>query len=144
MSVNPPGRRRARMVGAAVLVAAGATFFPAAGTSAYADVQVSTEHVTGSDGKDYSVTNHLVPQYAAKSTSRKEWLLVWAGDENIADTIVPDVKNLPGTLGGGLTKVRNALPEGYRTAFFSGGDPEWDEQQTRRDRPGRDLRRTDP
>jgi hypothetical protein len=98
------------MVGAAVLVAAGATFFPAAGTSAYADVQVSTEHVTGSDGKDYSVTNHLVPQFAAKSSSRKEWLLVWAGDENIADTIVPDIKNLPGTLGGGLTKVRNALP----------------------------------
>ncbi len=110
MFVNSPGRRRARVVGAAVVLAAAAIVFPAVGTSAYADVQVSTEHVAGSDGKDYSVTNHLVPQYAAKANTRKEWLLVWAGDENIADTLVPDIKNLPGTLGGGLTKVRNALP----------------------------------
>lgn len=110
MSVISPGRRRTRVVAAAVTVAVAATFFPAAGTSAYADVQVTTEHVTGADGKDYSVTNHLVPQYIAKSSGRKEWLLVWAGDENIADTLVPDIKNLPGTLGGGLTKVRNALP----------------------------------
>lgn len=44
------------------------------------------------------------------SGQRKEWLLVWAGDENIADTVVKDVKNLPGSIEGGLDKVKNSLP----------------------------------
>lgn len=35
---------------------------------------------------------------------------MWAGDENVADTAVRDVKNLPGTIGGGLNNVKNALP----------------------------------
>jgi hypothetical protein len=110
MSVTSPGRRKAKVVGVAVAVAAAAVLFPAAGTSAYADVRVSTQHVTGSDGKDYTVTNHLVPRYAPKSGGRHEWLLVWAGDENIADTLVSDIKNLPGSLGNPLGKLRNALP----------------------------------
>lgn len=36
--------------------------------------------------------------------------MVWAGDENVADTVVPDVKNLPGSLANTTEKVRNALP----------------------------------
>jgi hypothetical protein len=96
---------------AAVLLAVGAVTLPV--QDAYADVEVSTQSVKGADGKDYTVTNHLVKSALEKSQSdgkRKEWLLVWAGDENIADTVVPDVRNLPGSLGGGLGKASNALP----------------------------------
>ncbi|AHH99720.1 hypothetical protein [Kutzneria albida] len=110
MPLKSLGGRRVRTGAAAVLVAAAAVTFPIAGTSAYADVQVSTQHVAGADGKDYTVTNHLVGNYAARQEQRKEWLLVWAGDENIADTAVSDIKNLPGTVGGVVNKLPGALP----------------------------------
>jgi hypothetical protein len=96
---------------AAVLLAVGAVTLPV--QDAYADVEVSTQSIKGADGKDYTVTNHVVKSALEKSQSdgkRKEWLLVWAGDENIADTAVPDVRNLPGSLTGGLGKVTNAAP----------------------------------
>ncbi|CAM05093.1 hypothetical protein [Saccharopolyspora erythraea] len=103
-----PGRRRAVL---AVLVALGAVTLPVASSDAYAGVQVSTHRVQGADGKEYSVTNHLVGRALSNASGqRKEWLLVWAGDENIADTAVKDVKDLPGSLGGGLDKARDALP----------------------------------
>ena len=93
------------VLSAGLLGASGAT------TAAYADVQVLESAVTAVDGKRYWVRNHLVPDLATKSDGeRKKWLLVWAGDENIADTVVKDVKNLPGTIAGGLNKVKNALP----------------------------------
>ncbi|WP_051897815.1 hypothetical protein [Sciscionella sediminilitoris] len=98
---------------AAAVVGTGLAAFP--GTQpAEAAVQVSTEHAKAADGRDYWVKNHLVPgNLAAKADTggkRKEWLLVWAGDENVADTAVKDIKGLPGSLGGGLDKVKNALP----------------------------------
>ncbi|TCP47892.1 hypothetical protein EV191_11197 [Tamaricihabitans halophyticus] len=82
---------------------------------AYADVQVRTDTTQGADGKEYWVENHLVGNAGSaradgSDTGRKKWLLVWAGDENIADTAVDDVQNLPGSLGGGLDKVKDALP----------------------------------
>jgi hypothetical protein len=101
---------------AAAAVAIGLVTFPTGQASAYADVQVNTQHVTGADGKDYWVQNHLVTsdlkQESAQGSgsSRKEWLLVWAGDENVADTAVGDVSGLPGSLSGGVGKVTNALP----------------------------------
>ncbi|MEU6131091.1 hypothetical protein ABZ805_18125 [Saccharopolyspora sp. NPDC047091] len=97
---------------AAALLAVGAITLPVGGTDAYADVQVTTQQVPGADGKNYTVTNHVVSRTATKAADgkRKEWLLVWAGDENIADTAVKDVKGLPGSLGDGLGKVKNALP----------------------------------
>lgn len=89
--------------------------FAAGERDAYADVQQLVSSVTGADGKNYTITNNLrtglVDQNAA---TRKEWLLVWAGDENVADTAVATVKGLPGSLSVDLDKlgqdVVNALP----------------------------------
>ncbi|MEV7039544.1 hypothetical protein [Amycolatopsis sp. NPDC051061] len=111
-----PGRWRKVVTGAAALaLAAGAVTYTGSSTGAYADVQTVTDAKTASDGKQYWVQNHLVTkdlsaQSRSASGTPKKWLLVWAGDENIADTLVKDVKNLPGTLGGGLNKLKNALP----------------------------------
>ena len=111
----PPRWRKALTVAGAVALAIGAVTYTGSSTSAYADVQVVTDAKTASDGKQYWVQNHLVGKdLAAQARSAdgtpKKWLLVWAGDENVADTAVKDVKNLPGSLGGGLGKVKNALP----------------------------------
>jgi hypothetical protein len=115
---------------AVVAVAAGLTVIP--GTdSANASVLSDRSNVKGSDGKDYWVENHLVSKdidasRAALHGRRPEYLIVWAGDSNVADTVVPDVKNLPGSitgdkpgsllgnlpgaLGNTVDKVRNSLP----------------------------------
>lgn len=106
-------RWRKTLAGAAVAVlAAGVVTASGDNSPAYADVQTFVDSKTASDGKQYWVKNHLTPQAQTRSGSgeRKKWLLVWAGDENIADTIVKDLKNLPGSLTGGLGKVTNALP----------------------------------
>ncbi|MER6988663.1 selenium-binding family protein [Saccharopolyspora hirsuta] len=103
-------RRLSTGLGAALL-AVGAVTLPV--QDAYADVEVSTQSIKGADGKDYTVTNHLVKSALQKSQSdgkRKEWLLVWAGDENIADTAVPKVRDLPGSLTGGIDDVADSLP----------------------------------
>jgi hypothetical protein len=111
--MTPPSRWRKYLIGlAAAFVAAGVVTSPVAQPDASAGVQVNNQHVKGADGKDYWVQNHL-EQSAAKAASgggRKEYLLVWAGDENVADTAVKDAKGLPGSLGGALDKAKNALP----------------------------------
>ncbi|MFD0811436.1 hypothetical protein ACFQ05_15865 [Amycolatopsis umgeniensis] len=98
----------------AAVLAVGMVTYTGSTTSAYADVQVVKDAKKAADGKEYWVQNHLVSKDVAASRSadgqRKKWLLVWAGDENIADTLVKDIKNLPGSLGGGLNKIKNALP----------------------------------
>ncbi|MEV5299004.1 hypothetical protein [Amycolatopsis methanolica] len=114
MRLKSPSWRKILTGTAAVALAAGAVTYTGT-SSAYADVQVVTDSKTGADGKQYWVENHLVGGDVNKIRSenngqRKEWLLVWAGDENIADTVVKDVKNLPGTISGGLNKAKNALP----------------------------------
>ncbi|HVW41465.1 MAG TPA: hypothetical protein VHC18_08960 [Amycolatopsis sp.] len=111
MRLKSPRWRKPLIGTVALALAAGAVTYTGATTSAYADVQVVTDAKTAADGKQYWVQNHLVSKdIDARSGQRKEWLLVWAGDENAADTAVKDVKNLPGTVGGGLNKVKNALP----------------------------------
>ncbi len=117
MSLYALGRTRLLTVGAATLLAIGVVTLPVGSTRAYGDVQVSTDHVQGSDGKDYSVTNHLVSGDVTKAAgSRKEWLLVWAGDENVADTAVADARGVLGSvtggLGGGLGGVLGGLGDG--------------------------------
>ncbi|EWC61165.1 hypothetical protein UO65_3531 [Actinokineospora spheciospongiae] len=96
------------------VLAVGAVTYSGENSAAYADVQTTTASLVASDGKSYWVKNHLVGDAANRSAAaegkRKEWLLVWAGDENIADTLVKDLKNLPGSLAGGLSKITNALP----------------------------------
>ncbi|MDT7785944.1 MAG: hypothetical protein QOF58_4363 [Pseudonocardiales bacterium] len=104
-------RWRKTLAGAAVAVlAAGVVTASGDNSPAYADVQTVVNSKTASDGKQYWVKNHLTQEAQTLSAGRKKWLLVWAGDENIADTLVKDLKNLPGSLTGGLGKVTNALP----------------------------------
>ena len=106
------GLARKGTVAAAALLALGTAAMPPGDSPALADVQVNTDHTKGTDGKDYSVTNHLVNKNLQQSSNgqRKEWLLVWAGDENVADTAVPDVHNLPGSLRDPVKKAKDALP----------------------------------
>ncbi|WP_194283010.1 hypothetical protein [Saccharothrix syringae] len=113
MLSNSPRRRKVLTSTVAAVLAVGAVTYTGGSTAAYADVRTTTDSRTASDGKQYWVKNHLVTgavERAAEPGQRKKWLLVWAGDENIADTLVKDVKNLPGSLTGGLGKVVNALP----------------------------------
>jgi hypothetical protein len=116
MSLLSPTRRKVAIGVAAGAVAVGAVVVPNAQSGAYADVQVSTQSAKGADGKNYTVTNHLVPSMVNQSKQskqggkRKEWLLVWAGDENAADTVTGDIKGLPGTIDSGINKARNAAP----------------------------------
>lgn len=112
MSILPTRRRRTAVLGAAALLAAASASLPTTHPDADADVQVNTNHAKGTDGKDYTVTNHVVNKFAQQGPDGKpkEYLLVWAGDENVADTAVPDVKKLPGSLQDPVKKAKNALP----------------------------------
>ncbi|MDT7633551.1 MAG: hypothetical protein QOI50_5481 [Pseudonocardiales bacterium] len=110
-------RRKTALAGLAVLaVAGGLTVLPHPG-DAYADVHPSRSSITGADGKDYWVENHLVSgaiatQHKAlqSKAKRPEYLIVWAGDSNIADTAVSQIKHLPGSLADPIQTVKNALP----------------------------------
>jgi hypothetical protein len=112
-----PRRRRTLLIGLAVVgVAAGLTVLPHA-ADAYADIQPTRSTIKGADGKDYWVENHLVTsavtashRAVANQGRKPEYLVVWAGDSNVADTVVGDIKNLPGSLANTVDKVKNALP----------------------------------
>ncbi|GAY07414.1 selenium-binding family protein [Pseudonocardia sp. N23] len=110
-------RRKLLLGGLAVAVVGGVVAVPATSDTAYADIQAVRSSLTGADGKDYWVENHVdtdavdsTREALADEGKRPEYLVVWAGDENVADTVVPDVKNLPGSLANTTEKVRNALP----------------------------------
>ncbi|HEY2204921.1 MAG TPA: hypothetical protein VGH99_10675 [Pseudonocardia sp.] len=112
-------RRRTALAGVAVLaVAGGLMVLPHSSGTAYADVQPTRSTIKGTDGKDYWVENHLVPgdvteQHKALESKgkRPEYLIVWAGDENVGDTAVNTIHKLPGSLlKDTVDKVRNALP----------------------------------
>ncbi|WP_234027771.1 selenium-binding family protein [Pseudonocardia dioxanivorans] len=112
-----PLRRKLLLGGLALAVVAGVVAIPATSDTAYADIQAVRSSIIGSDGKDYWVENHVDTaavdasrEALADQGKRPEYLIVWAGDENVADTAVPDVKNLPGSLANTTEKVRNALP----------------------------------
>lgn len=85
--------------GLVAVVIGAAAAVPGAALPAQADIAVIPSTVVGSDGKSYSVTNHVVRAEAARSAAfagRREWLVVWAGDENIADTVVRDTGDILG------------------------------------------------
>jgi hypothetical protein len=69
-------------------------------------VQISTSSVTGSDGTVFTVTNHLVADTPAGAGTGPphEWLIVWAGDQNVADTTGAGILNAP------LRVLQNPLP----------------------------------
>lgn len=103
-------------VGLAALVVVGAASLLPTVADAHADIQTVKSSVKGADGKDYWVENHLDSAAIKQSTQavraagkRPEYLLVWAGDENAADTAVSTVKGLPGSVKG-ADQVKNALP----------------------------------
>jgi hypothetical protein len=69
-------------------------------SGASASTQVVRSVVKGSDGKRYWVTNHLVlsdqaarAAAAGRTSGHHEYLLVWAGDANVADTKGSDIEN---------------------------------------------------
>lgn len=106
--------RRSMFALVGVAVVAGVTIIPAQADSSVDKVK---SEITGSDGKNYWVENNLKPEATPKGTQqasadgkRKEYMVVWAGDENVADTAVPDVKNLPGSISDPINKVRDAAP----------------------------------
>src|SRR4051812_35212038 len=91
-------RRRLSLGLALVRVLAGVVAVTQVGASASTKVLRSV--IKGSDGQNYWVTNHLItsdaPAKAAaagKATGHHEYLLVWAGDANVADTKGSDIEN---------------------------------------------------
>src|SRR5207302_4811238 len=110
--------RRVRSLRPSLLIALAVALAPilvgtgAGAAQAATKVQVSRSFVKGSDGQLYWVTNHQVgggkapkvkaPSKAAAATaartaagSGKEYLVVWAGDQNVADTKGSDIKDAP-------------------------------------------------
>lgn len=111
-------RKPVRKLAVGLLVAGtvlGVTTLPGTG-DAYAGITPTRSSLTAADGKNYWVENHVDPKVAADPRAatggtRPEYLVVWAGDENVADTVVPDVKGLPGSvLKDPVGKVRSAAP----------------------------------
>jgi hypothetical protein len=111
--------RPSLLIGLAVVLAGAILVGASAGTAQAAPstkVQVSRSFTKGSDGQLYWVTNHLVggikaPQLKAPVSATaassggpatagngKEYLLVWAGDQNVADTTSQDIKDAPLTV----------------------------------------------
>jgi hypothetical protein len=93
MSPHVSTVRRVSLGLAALAVGVAGVVAPEAQQAAAAGIQVTQSTVIGSDGKSYAVTNHIsqsVAELSASASTRREWLVVWAGDENIADTIIDD------------------------------------------------------
>src|SRR3954470_24131873 len=104
-SLIHPRHRHWRLLVLVPLLAGTLVTIARSGPARAAEVLRST--VTGSDGRTYWVTNHLVrfngqtvasptnaPTLASAGGSGHEYLLVWAGDSNAADLGANDVKNL--------------------------------------------------
>ena len=67
-------------------------------------ILTNTSKITGRDGKSYWVKNHLDTRKlsaASADGTRKEYLLVWAGDNNIADKNGTELTTPPGSVGTG-------------------------------------------
>src|SRR4051812_17214754 len=91
-------RRRLSLGLALVRVLAGVVAVTQVGASASTKVLRSV--IKGSDGQNYWVTNHLVTSSTAAAAvadgqpaGHHEYLLVWAGDANVADTKGSDIEN---------------------------------------------------
>ncbi|WP_206053845.1 hypothetical protein [Nocardioides iriomotensis] len=69
---------------------------------AVGDVLQKKSTITGSDGKSYWVQNNLDTQKVeatAEDGTAQEYLIVWAGDVNVADKSGKELTTLPGTVG---------------------------------------------
>src|SRR3954466_7519966 len=104
VSPAPPGSHRVRnrrrlMLGLELAsMLAGVVAVTQVGASASTKVLRSV--ITGTDGQNYWGTNHLVTSSSAAAAvvdgqpaGHHEYLLVWAGDANVADTKGSDIEN---------------------------------------------------
>ncbi|MBV9369606.1 MAG: hypothetical protein JO074_07235, partial [Frankiales bacterium] len=97
-AVRTAGLRRKSLL-LAVVLTVGVTVAVTNDTAAGSTTVVKSV-VKGTDGKTYWVTNHLVTSFgpakaaaAGKSAGHHEYLLVWAGDANVADTKGSDIQS---------------------------------------------------
>ncbi|MBV8692082.1 MAG: hypothetical protein JOZ37_08765 [Actinobacteria bacterium] len=97
------GRRRTALLLVPLIVATG-LLFSSRQSKAQADVDIVRSSITAKDGRIFSVTNHLVRAQAAGVNTAavnaaagrgKEFLVVWAGDANIADTTGSELQKTP-------------------------------------------------
>ena len=112
---NP--RKRWRLVLPVLAITAGSLAIGAPPGRAEAPVTVRSSSVTGTDGTVVTATNHLVGAAATAATGRPattgtsgEYLVVWAGDENVADNsaagLVNEVVTHPAINPGRLTNIQ--------------------------------------
>jgi hypothetical protein len=92
-------RRRPVPYVAVLALAAGAAVFSAA-QSANAQATIVRSAFKATNGSTFTVTNHLVRSAdvttsAAPGHRPHEWLLVWAGDTNAADSTGASIRNTP-------------------------------------------------
>lgn len=111
-------RRRAVRRAAVSLVVVGASLGGAGAASGHEGAQRVTtvvSAVTASDGSRHTITNHLTPaarQPAGRTAPRREYLLVWSGDEEASSPETPDPDFLAVvdvTRGPGYGKVVNTV-----------------------------------
>ncbi|GAA5127407.1 hypothetical protein [Haloechinothrix salitolerans] len=82
-------KRLAGIAASALLI--GTTSIASALPAAGAGVERIQSAVTGSDGKTYSITNHITRDWHVGGDGRRhEWLLVWTGDEESGADGAPD------------------------------------------------------
>ncbi|MGH3468303.1 MAG: hypothetical protein ACRDQF_11290 [Thermocrispum sp.] len=81
-------------------------------TGAYGDVLVSQTRASELSDQLFTVTNHVVSEYAEQAADGKpqKYLLVWAGDENVADTATEDEDSLFGSMHDPTNTPLNASP----------------------------------
>ncbi len=151
---KPASRRRLRMRSAVVAAAAVASLPMLAGPaspSPLADppgpdvfdglegldapiapgVLESRSSLLGNDGRKYWVENHLdktVTTQAAGDSTRKEYLLVWAGDVNVADKSGSDLLTPPGSIGPGTIGTKEGVgPDFLAVVDATKGSPTYGE-----------------
>ena len=93
------GRRRRVLASAVVLSLLVAGMLVTRPDKAKAAVDVVRSSFQGRDGRSYTVTNHLVRTASTAAAAAlpgsnhgHEYLLVWAGDKNVADTTGADIQ----------------------------------------------------
>src|SRR3954462_13742724 len=90
------GGRRRVVASVLVLFLLVAGLFATRQGTAKAAVEVVKSSFQGKDGRTYTVTNHLVKLASTAGApgagSGHEYLLVWAGDKNVADTTGADIQ----------------------------------------------------
>ncbi|MEN3268332.1 hypothetical protein [Pseudonocardia sp.] len=110
---SPRGRRRWIALAAAVPAVASATLIAGQATAA-PSIHTITSSVHDTVGQLFTATNHLVDLPGVAPVGEpghqaKEYLVVWAGDENVADISGAEIKDTP--LSVGLVKELSELPD---------------------------------